>query len=575
MSKRKKKKTVKKEILVAVENLQTRAAIIEDGKLVELYVERSFHQQVAGSIYKGVVKNVLPGMQASFVDVGLERNAFLYVDDVQTDGGDKKTQIADMLKPGQQLIVQVAKEPIGSKGARVVSQLSIPGRYLVLVPDADYTGISRRIASEAERERLREAVEKMRKPHEAVIVRTAAEGQKERELKRDLVFLRKLWNKIKKKAQKTKAPAVLYKDHDLIYRLMRDTLSEQIASFQIDSEPVYKKILEAARTLSPRLRKQISLYTGTEPLFEQYGIEQELAKALKRRVWLDCGGYLVVDQTEALTVIDVNTGKFVGSTDLASTVLKTNLQAAAEIARQLRLRNLTGIIVVDFIDMEAEEDRKAVLKKLEEEVRADRVKTNILGFTRLGLVEITRKKVQEGLGEVFQKPCPYCEGTGRILSEESMAIQVERQLRQFFAGSDIEAVLVGVHPQVAAMLIGLGGSNLGRLEEELNKKIFIKGCEAIHAEETKILLAGTRQEVEQAAMPVSVGQKLEVTIERPHLANNQNGIARLEGYIIEVEGAGKKVGQKLDVEITKTTRTYAKGKIVRSKKENSRRESNG
>ena len=563
MSKRKKKKEAKKkEILVSVENLQTRAAVIEDGKLVEMYVERTLHQQVAGGIYKGIVKNVLPGMQAAFVDIGLERNAFLYVDDIQTQNKTKgKARISEMLKPGQQLIVQALKEPMGTKGAKITSQLSIPGRYLVYMPDAGYTGISRRIESDAERERLREIAERLRKPHEGLIVRTAAEGQKERELKRDLVFLRKLYNKIKKKAKKTKAPALLYRDHDLVYRLMRDTLSEDIASIQIDSEAVYKKIVEAARTLSPRLRKQVSLYTGKGPLFEKYGIEQELAKALKRRVWLDCGGYLVVDQTEALTVIDVNTGKFVGSTDLASTVLKTNLQAAEEIARQLRLRNLTGIIIVDFIDMDTDEDRKLVLKKLEELVEADRVKTNILGFTRLGLVEITRKKVQEGLGEVFQKSCPYCEGTGRILSEESMAIQVERQLRQFLAHSAMEAVLIGVHPQVAAMLIGSGGSNLARLEEELNKKIYIKGCDAFHAEEMKIISAGTRKEVEKAALPVEVGEKLEVTIEQPHLANKQNGIARLEGYIIDVEGAGKKLGQTLTVEIVKRTRTYARAKI--------------
>ncbi len=566
MSKRKKKKALKKEILVCVENLQTRAAIIENGKLVELYVERSFHQQVAGGIYKGIVKNVLPGMQAAFVDIGLERNAFLYVDDALPENEPKKkTQIEDLLKGGQQLNVQVVKEPIGTKGARVVSQLSIPGRYLVYVPDADHVGVSRRIASEAERERLKKIAEGIRKSPEGIIVRTAAEGQKERELKRDLVFLRRLWKKIQKKAKKTKAPAVLYQDHDLIYRLMRDTLSEQIESFQIDSEPVYNKVVEAARTLSPRLCKKISLYTGKEPLFEKYGIEQELTRALTRKVWLSCGGYLVIDQTEALTVIDVNTGKFVGSTDLASTVFKTNLQAATEIARQLRLRNLTGIIVVDFIDMEKDKERKAIVEQLEEELKGDRTKTNILGFTKLGLLEITRKKVQEGLWEVFQKPCPNCDGTGMILSEESMAIQVERELRQFLENSKLEAVLVGVHPQVAAMLIGSGGSNLSRLEEELNKKIYIKGCETIHAEEMKIILAGTKSEVERAALPVKVGDKLKVEIERPHLANSQNGIARLEGYVIDVEGAGKRVGKKLEVEIIKVTRTFARAKIIKKK----------
>lgn len=566
MSKRKKKKQVKKEVLVCVENLQTTAAIVEAGKLVEVYVERSFHEQVAGGIYKGIVKNVLPGMQAAFVDIGLERNAFLYVDDAQPENQRKKrTRITDIVKRGQQLNVQVVKEPIGNKGARVVSQLSIPGRYLVYVPGTDQVGVSRRISDEKERNRLKKIAEGIRKEPEGIIVRTAAEGQSRRELRRDLIFLRRLWKKIQKKAKGSKAPAVLYQDHDLVYRLMRDTLSEEITSFQIDDREVFERMQEAARSLSPRLCKQIHLYTEQKPIFDRYGIEQELTKALKRRVWLSCGGYLIIDETEALTVIDVNTGKFVGSTDLASTVLKTNLEAAGEIARQIRLRNLAGIIVIDFIDMNKEQDRQKIVQKLEEELEADRTKTNILGFTKLGLLELTRKKVQEGLFELYQKPCPYCEGTGMILSEESMAIEVERELRQLLGDSEFEAALIATHPQVAAMLIGSGGSNLKRLEEELGKIIYIKGSDAIHAEKMDLILAGTKVEVERLALPVQVGQQLTVKIEQPHLANKQNGIARLEGYIIEVEGAGKRVNQELPVEILKVTRTFARAKINTNK----------
>ena len=477
-----------REIVVNSDNGEVRAAILENGKLVDLFVERSVHPRYAGNIYKGVVENVLPGMQAAFVNIGLERNAFLYVDDAlagrngrnsrmvrEADGEEisvprkKSTSIKDILKPGQEIMVQVTKEPIGTKGARVVTDVTLPGRYVVLMPTVDYVGVSRRIEEEGERERLRKIAQSSKPRRVGVIVRTVAEGKNQEEIASDIQFLVKLWRRIQGRNRRARGSTLLHQEYDLAFRLVRDHFAADVTKFAVDDPKEHRKVLDLSRMYSETMRDRIHLYTGQEPIFDTYGLEEEIARTLRRKVWLSCGGYIVIDNTEALTAIDVNTGKYIGSTSLADTVLKTNLEAAEEIARQLRLRNIGGIIVIDFIDMENDAHQRKVTDKLEEALARDKTKATVLGFTHLGLVEMTRKKVQEGLAESMTKVCPTCDGRGRILSEETLSFRAMRAIKKEALSTDQPAMLVLLHPSVAAMLIGAGGYNLSALEQETGK----------------------------------------------------------------------------------------------------------
>ncbi len=564
---------MKKRIVIDADKGETRAAVTEDGQLVELYLERAVKQRLAGSIYKGKVENVLPGMQAAFVNIGLEKNAFLYVSDVlssQVNGDEdeivenvNKVSIKDVLQQGQELLVQITKEPIGTKGARVTTHVTLPGRYLVLMPAVDYVGVSRRIEDEKERDRLKNIAKKVRPKKMGLIVRTAAEGMEKDELMRDGKVLKKLWRKIKSKQKKASPPALLHQDLGLMERIIRDTFAKEVNELVVDSKEEYDKILELVDIISPDLKKRVKYFSPRkEAIFEAYDIEPEIDKASKRKVWLKCGGYIIIDRTEALTAIDVNTGKFVGSTSLATTVLKTNLEAAREIAKQIRLRNIGGIIIIDFIDMDKTEDQEKILEALENALINDRTKANILGITQLGLVEMTRKKTSQGLEDAFFRQCPYCEGRGKVLSEETMSKKVEREIRKIIKSTAIEAILVEVHPSVAGVLIGSGGAHLKELEKETRKNIYVKGSTDIGSEDIRISMAGTKKEVEEKALPVKEGQNLDLRIEETHTANSGNGIARLEGYVIDVEGAGGMVGERVPVEITKVYRTYAKAKML-------------
>ncbi len=571
-----------KRIIVNSENGETRAAIVENGVLVDLFIERSLHPRYASNIYKGVVENVLPGMQAAFVNVGLERNVFLYVDDALavrngqgirgSRAGDddeplppkRSRSIKDILKTGQEIIVQVTKEPIGTKGARVVTDITLPGRYVVLMPTVDYVGVSRRIASEAERDRLRKIAQGNKPRKMGVIVRTVAEGRSEEEIAGDIQFLVKLWRRIQARARRAKAPAMLHKDYDLVFRLVRDHFSEDVEAFILDDVEEHKKVMGLMKMLPEHMAERVRLYTGSEPLFDVYGLEEEIARAIRRKVWLNCGGYLIIDHTEALTVIDVNTGKFTGSTCLADTVFRTNLEAAVEIARQLRLRNIGGIIVIDFIDMEDENHQKQVLAALEKALEGDKTKSTVLGFTQLGLVEMTRKKVQQGLVDAMMKVCPTCEGRGRTLSEETLAFRAMRAIKKEAMSMTDPAMLVLLHPSVAAMLIGAGGANLAALEKETGKHIYVKGSIDQNPEDIAIAATGTKEEVEGRALPVAVGDDLSLLIEEAHMTNSRDGIARVEGYVIDVEGAGGLVGKRVRARISKVFKTYAKAKLVLS-----------
>jgi ribonuclease G len=564
-----------KEILVTVDMDETRAVVLEDGELVEIFVERPVHQRVVGNIYKGKVENVLPGMQAAFVDVGLDRNSFLYVDDAlpgkaevegETVGATapgRVLTIKEIVRPGQEILVQVAKEPIGTKGARVTRHITLPGRYLVLMPHVDYIGVSRRIEDDRERERLKQLASRVKPNGAGLIVRTVAEGADEEELGRDAAFLQRLWERISARSKTAPAPSLLHRDLGLVHRVVRDWFDDTVDQFTIDSKEEHQRALEVLELHAPHLKDRLRLYTRTDQsLFDFHGLEMEIDKALKKRVWLKSGGYIVIDQTEALTAIDVNTGKFVGTTNLADTVFKTNLEAAKEIARQLRLRDIGGIIIIDFIDMEIHEHRHKVIKTLEDELRRDRTRANVLGLTQLGLVEMTRKKSRQNLDEAMMRPCHYCDGRGKLLSEETMARRVRAEIRRILKQSSSEALLMEVHPSVAALLIGAGGTNLKQLEDELGKLIYIRGNNEVHLEEMNLRVLGTRAEVEERALPVKPGQVVELKVDEAHVTNTADGIARVDGYVVDIEGAGNLVGKRVKVEITKAYRTYARGRMV-------------
>jgi ribonuclease G len=426
-----------KEILINANTEETRVAILENKTLMELFIERKMEKGTAGNIYKGRVERIIPGMEAAFVNIGLKKDAFLYVRDIvypqeeyeemliaseqeeaeqerQDLKWEKLPSISDLLKEGQEVLVQVAKEPLGKKGARLTTQVSLPGRYLVLMPTVDRLGISRRIEDEKERERLRELIKKVKSEGEGIIVRTEGEGQGEKEFLSDLEFLRKLWKDLRKKDKEVSAPVLVYEDLDLTFRAIRDYFTSEVNQLIIDSSSAYEKVCDFLGSFLPPLESRVRLYEGEKPLFAAYGLEEEISKALERKVPLKKGGSLIIDETEALVVIDVNSGQYVSKKRLEDTILSTNLKAAEEIVRQVRLRNLGGIIIIDFIDMEKEEHKKKVLQRLRKFLKIDRVRTNVLQLTELGLVEMTRKRVRESLGKILCQTCPQCQGKGRI-----------------------------------------------------------------------------------------------------------------------------------------------------------------
>lgn len=417
---------MKKQLIADIGQDENRVALLEDGELAEIYIERPDIDRLVGNIYRGKVCSVLPGMQAAFVDIGYEKNAFLYAGDIiarkeYSEDDDyhphdvKNLNIADLVSAGQELTVQVIKEPMGSKGPRVTTNITLPGRHLVLLPGADYTGVSRRIEDEIERTKLKKIAEKLKPEGMGLIVRTASEGMEEEDFTDDLDFLLKLWESIKKKERSGPVPRCIHKDLSLVYRMARDLFTRDIDKFVINDRNHYEKILELVDIVSPDLKRRVEYFAKDVDIFEYYQLDSKLAHALSRKVWLRCGGYLVIDRTEALTVIDVNTGKYVGRRNLEDTVLKTNMEAADEIARQLRLRDIGGIIIIDFIDMHDKEHQQMVLERLKQALKKDRTRTIVVGMTGLGLIEMTRKKVRQDLSSIMQMECPYCEGTGRLL----------------------------------------------------------------------------------------------------------------------------------------------------------------
>ncbi len=485
------------EIIVDIGTAENRVALLEDRELAEIYIERPCSERIVGNIYRGKVSSVLPGMQAAFIDIGCDRNAFLYAGDViakkeySEDEEDviqdvKGCNIRDLLRPGQELTVQVIKEPIGSKGPRVTTNITLPGRQLVLLPGADYTGVSRRIENENERAKLKKIAEKLKPKGMGLIVRTASEGNGEDDFAHDLSFLLKLWESIRQKEHSGPVPRCIHKDLSLVYRTVRDLFTMDIDKFIINDRSQYAKVLELVDMISPALKYRVEYFSKNYDMFEYYQLESKITRALSRKVWLKCGGYLVIDKTEALTVIDVNTGKYVGGSNLEDTVLKTNLDAARELARQIRLRDIGGIIIIDFIDMHEHEHQQMVLDALKQALRKDRTKTTVIGMTGLGLIEMTRKKVRQELSSVMHTDCPYCDGSGKILSPEAMARNVEKEIGRYFSQTVSNAVQVEVHPSVADVLKADLNGNFSKLQETYGKRIIFKASEEMKHEEIKI-----------------------------------------------------------------------------------------
>jgi ribonuclease G len=492
-----------REIIINTTKHESRIAVLDEGQVVELWVERTRQRTIVGNIYKGRVTKVLPGMQSAFVDLGLDRDAFLYVSDVIEEVEDLESEgtreiqiddvhrpeasISDLLREGQEIVVQVSKDTIATKGARITTHVTLPGRFLVYMPTVNHIGVSRRIESEGERTRLKEILERIRKGPGGFIVRTAGEERQEEEFIADLNYLTDLWEQIRRRAEKTSAPSALHHDLDLVLRTIRDVLSPEFKTVWVDSVEQYQRIVEFLDQIQPNLVSRVRLYLRDDPIFEEFGIEPEIAKALKSKVWLKSGGYIVINQTEALVSIDVNTGKYVGKRNLEETVFRTNLEAAREIVRQIRLRDLGGIIVLDFIDMEVPENRAALFEALESEIRKDRSKTKILQISEFGLIEMTRKRVRQSLERSLTQACPYCGGSGRIKSNATISIEIWRELMKLRDLHEGQDVIVRVNPIVDGTFSNGSEPVFAEIESHLGIHLVFKPDDSLHHEQFDVM----------------------------------------------------------------------------------------
>lgn len=476
---------------------ETRVALLENDDLVELYIERNIDNILVGNIYKGVVIRVLPGMDSAFIDIGMEKAAFLSIadicrvsDDVEFEGEIKvNTDISDILKEGQEVIVQISKEPIGTKGPRVTTNITLAGRYLVLAPMTPTIGISRKIDDKEERARLKKILTELFEINSfGLIARTASSGVSLKLLKKDYELLAKQWSEITKKRTKLSKKGLLHTEVDASHRFLRDILIDGVEKIVVDNEDTYKKLIKYMGQYNQRSKKLIELYDGEEPVFQTYGIEHEIERALDKRVWLKSGGYIIIDQAEAAVIIDVNTGRYVGAKNLEETILKTNLEAAKEIAYQLRLRNLGGIIILDFIDMEKKDHRDRVLTSLKDSIKKDKAKTNVFGFSELGLVEMTRKRTKESLAKNICAPCPYCEGKGFNRSYRTVCHEVFRELERYAFDPDIKKIMVYLNPAVVDYIYQNEKSLVRLMEKKFKKTIVFETDKELHHEQYEICL---------------------------------------------------------------------------------------
>ncbi len=590
---------MKKQVLVSVDRGETRVALMEasgtpaaasakkpparsrsrktaasDYRVAELYFERRGNRSIVGNIYKGKVDNVLPGLEAAFVDIGLDKNGFLHVDEIVLPGVEVQRRgregngkkITELLKPGQEVVVQVVKDPLKSKGARLSMELTIAGRYMVYTPTGEGVGVSKRL-DDKERERLRKEAKALDLGGGGAIIRTAAHGAKRADFERELQYLFKLHEVLQKRVAEASAPEMVFQEADLSVRVVRDIFSADFERAIVDDERQHQRLVSFFSRTAPELVDRVELYQDSVPLFEAYDVDKEIEGLISKRVDLPSGGYLMIDYAEALTVIDVNSGSFVGrgkQARLEDTITKTNLEAAEEVVRQLRLRDIGGIIVIDFIDMARARNRDAVLKTLRKSLEEDRTKTFTAEISRLGLVEMTRQNVTEGVREILTRPCPTCDGDGVIKSEETIAIEFERRMREIAsrAKRDVEAFLVQMNPRVSAQFTGNGSRVLHELENESGKVFFFTGSEGLPLDHFDVVMEGAISDVEERAVPFRAGDEVLVHIIEPHMYEVDDAVAKIDGYIVSVSGGGKFVGSKRLVRIEEPGRTAAKAVLL-------------
>jgi ribonuclease G len=503
------------ELILNARPHETRVALVENGTVVELYVKRGSEQELVGNVYLGRVLRVLPGMQAAFVDIGIDKPAFLYVTDVYNDlqhweqimlqeADDNSIEpvtslrtrflkgcdinIEGLLQEGQDILVQVSKEPLGTKGARLTSHITLPGRHLVFMPTVDHIGISRRIEDERERARLKRIMQEVRPPGAGFIVRTVSEREPQEKLKSEMEFLTKLWTNIQKRKETSSSPSLLHKELTITLRAVRDLFTREIDRLVIDSRQEYQWIMGFINTFAPNLRYSVELYEGREPIFDAYGIEMEINRALEKKIWLKSGGYIVIESTEALTAIDINTGSYVGKRNLEETIVKTNLEAVKEIAYQIRLRNIGGLIVIDFIDMHREADKERVFLALKEALEKDRTKTTVLKMSELGLIEMTRKRTRENMNLFLTEPCLYCEGRGRLKSPTTICYDIFRDLERESVSGEEGKIYLLVNPEIERVLKEEERYSIMELEKRINQRIIIIGKNDFHLEQHEISL---------------------------------------------------------------------------------------
>lgn len=553
-------------MLVSSGDGETRVAIIDDGQVTELYFDRKFKKSIVGNIYVGRVENVLPSLDAAFVDIGEEKNAFLYINEVVLDMDFEESEempkkIQHILKPNQLVVVQVTKDPLKSKGARLTTFISSPGRYLVLAPFNDGIGVSRKL-SDIERDNLRQIAKEIKPKNCGIIVRTAAKLADKNTLKRDLKQLLKTWSIIQKKISKTFKPALISNEQPIVLRLLRDLFSEDFKAIHVDNREIKKEIARYFGNIGVKF-SNINFYYGPDDLFEAFNVNEVIDSAIERKVWLKSGGFIIIDYGEALTSIDVNTGKYTSSKNAAETILRTNLEAAEAISNQLRLRDIGGLIVIDFIDMASEKDRQKVLEKFKQCLDKDKTRNEVLNFSKFGLLEMTRKNVSDGIIGTLCKPCPCCSGTGFVKSEETIKYDIERKIKTLAAKNAEKAFFIKLNTQIACQVIGQGGRNLRSLENLTKKHLIIKGDDNLPMDELIVAAKGSYKDVEDASKPFKIGDCLELLVEETYLHNSEDALARIDGYIIQIIGGKKYMGKRVTVEIKNISKTSAVAEIIK------------
>jgi ribonuclease G len=547
----------KRELLVSVDVTEQAVAVLEDDRVAEVYLERPGRRSIAGNVYKGVVDNVLPGMEAAFVEIGLEKNGFLYVDEIvgpELEGKRHGRRIQDLLARGQEILVQAVKDPMKSKGARLTTEISLPGRFVVYVPQGEGIGVSRRLEDD-ERTRLKDILRAIELPKGGLIVRTAAEGASPEDMERDVRFLEKLWKEIQASAKKAPTPSLVYSEAELPLRVVRDLFTEDFERALVDDDQTLRRITGYLKKTSPHMAERVVRYKERTPLFEAHGVDAEIRSTLHKRVDLPSGGYLIFDYAEAFTVIDVNTGRFVGSRSrtstarLEETVTKNNLEAAKEVVRQLRLRDIGGIIVIDFVDMANPKNRATVEEALKRELERDRTKTYVVEISPLGLVEMTRQNVTEGPREILTRRCPTCEGDGTILSEASAVVDTERRLRALATGSPrTKAFRVELNAHVRDLLVGPGAAQLQALEDVTKRRFFLESNGDAPLDHFVVLAKGPLAKL-QPQGAVEEGAELDLKLVEVGLHDIESGVGKLNGMDIAVAGAAKLVGKKVRVRV--------------------------